>query len=440
MNQDISRDDLKQWEDNFRSGKSNTFLQNSLVRHDLKEVYADRHLMQAAQMCFPEEPKIGDVMAQKQSGRCWIFAALNVLRSRVIDHKGMDSSFRFSVPYLYFYDKLERANFFLERILRDRGMDKEGKIDRSLFYYPVGEGGQWYMVKDLIEKYGLVPEISMPETYHSENTQQFCSVINKIVRNGAVQLIHMMDEEKAEKELNEKKAEIMYSVYKLLCSCLGTPPSEFTYEYKDAKGEYHVLRMTPRQFADEFCECRLGDYVYVVDTPGKNRPYHRMFTLKDCGSVWGKRGTYYNLPMEEIKPLLRAQLAAGETIWFGCDCANDMDRASGIMMDRLYDYQGLFEVDYELSKEEMLDYCESGSNHDMVIAAVKETEPGHYVWKVENSWGTEVGMQGRYLMDDSYLERYAFQFVIHKKYLNEKQLSELEQDPVALPANDPMGI
>lgn len=440
MNQNISYDDLKQWEENFKSERSNTFLQNSLVRHDLKEVYADRDLMLVNQMCFSDEPKIGDVMAQKQSGRCWIFAALNVLRSRMINNKNMDSEFRFSVPYLYFYDKLERANFFLERILRNRGLNKEGEIDRSLFCYPVGEGGQWYMVKDLIEKYGLVPETCMPETYHSENTQQFCAVINKIVRNGAVQLIHMMDGGKSEEELEDKKAEIMYSVYKLLCSCLGNPPSEFTYEYKDTEGEGHILRMTPKQFAEGFCECRLDDYVYVVDTPGKNRPYHKTFTLEDCGSVWGKRGIYYNLPMKEIKPLLLAQLSAGETIWFGCDCANDMDRASGVMIDRLYDYRGLFDVKYELTKEEMLDYCESGSNHDMVIAAVKETKPEHYVWKVENSWGTKVGMEGRYLMDDSYLERYTFQFVIHKKYLSERQLSELEQKPIVLPRNDPMGI
>lgn len=382
MNQNITNENVRQWESNFKADKSNQFLQNSLIRHDLKEVYADRNRMQANQMCFPKEPEIGDVMAQKQSGRCWIFAALNVLRSQIIRDKKMNPGFHLSVPYLYFYDKLERANFFLERILKDKGLNKEGQIDRSLFYYPVGEGGQWYMIKDLVEKYGLVPEECMPETYHSENTQQFCAVINKIVRNGAVQLLHMMEDGNKKEEILEKKSEILNSVYKLLCSCLGTPPSEFVYEYKDKEGEYHVVKTTPKQFAEEFCGCRLNDYVYVVDVPGKNRPYHRTFTLENCGSVWGKKGIYYNLSMEEIKPMLLAQLEAGETIWFGCDCANDMDRAGGVMIDGLYDYRGLFDIKYEMTKEEMLNYCESGSNHDMVIAAVKETESGHYVWKV----------------------------------------------------------
>lgn len=440
MNQSISNENLEQWKSSFKADKANQFLQNSLARHDLKEVYANKELMSANQMCFPKEPEIGDVMAQKQSGRCWIFAALNVLRSQMIRDKKMRPGFRLSVPYLYFYDKLERANFFLERILKDKGLNKDGQIDRSLFYYPVGEGGQWYMIVDLVEKYGLVPAECMPETYHSENTQQFCAVINKLVRNGAVQLLHLTEQGKPEEEIMEKKSEVMNSVYKLLCCCLGNPPSEFTYEYKDKEGEYHVVNATPKQFAEEFCGCRLSDYVYVTDVPGKNRPYHKTFTLENCGSVWGKKGLYYNLSMEEIKPMLIAQLEEGETIWFGCDCMNDMDRAGGVMIDGLYDYKGLFDVKYDMTKEEMLDYCESGSNHDMVIAAVKETSPGHYVWKVENSWGIQAGMQGRYVMDDSYLEKYAFQFVINKKYLSPEMLAELEQEPIVLPGNDPMGI
>ncbi|MCI8639326.1 MAG: hypothetical protein HFG41_09350 [Coprococcus sp.] len=443
MKQEISRDVLQHWEDSFKEERVNYFLRNALVKHDLKDVYTDRDLLQSNQMCFPEETKIGDVMAQKQSGRCWMFAVLNVLRSKVIRERKMKPEFRFSVPYLYFYDKLERANYSLERILKEKGMDERGKIDRSLFSCPVGEGGQWYLFVNLAEKYGLVPEECMPETYHSENAQQFWLVINRIVRNDAVQLLHMMDAGKPERELMEKKEEILSSVYKLLCCCLGCPPSEFIYEFKDTEGTYHQLNMTPRQFAEEFCGCgcsHLNEYVYVINMPGKDRPYHKTFTLKNLGNVWGKRGIYYNLSMEEIKPLLLSILEEGETVWFGCDCMNDMDRESGVMTDGLYDYKGLFDVSYEMSKEEMLDYCESSPNHDMVIVAVKEKTPGYHVWKVENSWGVQAGMQGRYLMDDSYLEKYAFQFVIHKKYLSREMLAELGQEPIVLSDKDLMGI
>ena len=152
-----------------------------------------------------------------------------------------------------------------------------------------------------------------------------------------------------------------------------------------------------------------------------------MFTIENGGNMWEKQGKYYNISMKEIKPLLLAQLADGETLWFGCDCINDMDRASGIMIDGLYDYKNMFGIEYNMSREEMLNYCESGAYHDMVISAVKETFPGHYVWKVENSWGSQVGINGRYVMDDSFLEKYTFQFVIHKKHFNEEQLEELRQ-------------
>lgn len=440
MKKDITWEKLKNWRGDFESDPMAKYLQNSLVRHDLKEVYTNRDALLVNQLCFPDNPKIGDVMAQKQSGRCWMFAELNVLRSELMRKKEMPETFRFSVPYLYFFDKLERANFFLERILMNKGRNAQGEIDRFMFYSPLGEGGQWYMMVNLIEKYGMVPERCMPETYHSENTQQFCAVLNKIVRNGAVQIINNMESGADEMVLLQIKEKCLASVYEVLCGCLGTPPEKFRYEYKDTKGEYHMLEMTPQEFANDFCECHFDDYVYVVDVPGKNRPYHKTFTLENCGNIWGKNGLYYNLSMEEIKPMLLAQLADGETIWFGCDCMNDMDRASGMMIDGLYDYQGLFGVEYELSREEMLDYCESGSNHDMVISAVKETSPGHYVWKVENSWGSQVGIGGRYVMDDSFLEKYAFQFVINKKHMTETQLFELEQEPIVLKSNDPMGI
>lgn len=440
MEKNITLEKINAWKEEFKSDKMSKYLQNSLVRHDLKEVYANRDAFLVNQLCFPENPPIGDVMAQKQSGRCWMFAALNVLRSEMIRKKNMPETFRFSVPYLYFYDKLERANFFLERILIDKGRNADGQIDRARFYSPAGEGGQWYQMVDLIEKYGLVPEACMPETYHSENSQQFCSVLNKIIRHGAVQLIQEMDNGADEKQLADMKDNCLSSVYKLLSECLGTPPEHFRYEYKDSNGSYQKIEMTPLEFAKDFCECHLDDYVYVVDVPGKERPYHRTFTLENSGNVWGKKGIYYNISMKEIKPMLLTQLSDNETIWFGCDCMNDMDRASGMMIDGLYDYKGLFNVSYNMTREEMLDYCESGSYHDMVISAVKETNPGHYVWKVENSWGGQVGIGGRYVMDDSFLEKYAYQFVINKKYFSKEQLSELNQEPIVLPGNDPMGI
>lgn len=440
MEKNITLEKINGWKQKFESNKMSKYLQNSLTRHDLKEVYTNRDALLVNQLCFPENPPIGDVMAQKQSGRCWMFAELNVLRSEMIRKKNMPETFRFSVPYLYFYDKLERANFFLERILIDKGMDKNGQIDRSRFFSPAGEGGQWYQMADLIEKYGLVPEACMPETYHSENTQQFCSVLNKIIRNGAVQLIREMNHNSDENTLATIKEQCLSSVYDLLSKCLGTPPDKFRYEYKDAKGVYQKLEMTPLEFANDFCECHFEDYVYIVDVPGKNRPYNKTFTLENCGNIWGKKGLYYNLSIQEIKPLLLAQLADNETIWFGCDCINDMDRASGMMIDELYDYKGLFGLEYNMTREEMLDYCESGAFHDMVISAVKETAPGHYVWKVENSWGNQVGVGGRYVMDDSFLEKYAFQFVINKKHLSQEQLQELEQEPIILAGNDPMGI
>ena len=48
---------------------------------------------------------------QKQSGRCWIFACLNMMRIPFMKKYNLDE-FEFSQTYLFFWDKVYFKHFF----------------------------------------------------------------------------------------------------------------------------------------------------------------------------------------------------------------------------------------------------------------------------------------------------------------------------------------
>lgn len=441
MKRTIEHEQIRRWDEAFFEDRSNIFFQNTLLQNSMKECTRNHETEIQSLICFPHEIGTGCIQAQNHSERCWLFAALNFLRAKTIPEKNLPDSFTFSVNYLAFWDKLEKSNMFLDRVIQ-AGDDIFSKDwGKNLLRHPVQEGGQWFMFCSLIKKYGIVPGEIMPETYHSMESNELHRYLNRILRNDAHILLSDLAKGKDPEYLNKTKENMLADIYRILCCTLGTPPQRFTYEYYDKDGIYHSLpAMTPLQFCQAFTFQNPDDYVCIVDAPGRNRNYHQVYTVAHYGNMpEGQMPLYYNLDISEVKPLLVRQLKDGESIWFGCDCLNMMDRKKGIMSDRLYDSDKIFKLHYDMSKADLLDFGESSPNHDMVIAGFKELEDGSYCWKVENSWGEGSGQKGFYFMDDSYLEKYAFQFMIHKKHLSPKQLEELKTEPLILDFDDPLG-
>lgn len=441
MNNTIELDTIEVWRKDFREYSMGKYLQNALMNNELKSITTNVEAVKESQLCFPDLIQTGTILAQKQSGRCWIFSALNVVRVQAMKKKELRPDFAFSPTYLYFWDKLEKSNFFLEEVISGGRDFIEGLDGRRLMMYPAGESGQWFMFANLVKKYGLVPMEIMPETVHSTNSSDMVRILGHFLRNAAMQLIHMQEDGVDQECICKRKEEILHNVYQYLCCMLGTPAKEFSYDYKDKNGQFHhIEKITPKEFARDFWGADPDDYVCIANAPGRYRPYHKTFTLKHFGNVLdGNRSLYYNLEMEEVKKLLLKQLEDGESIWFGSDCMNMMDRWKGVMHDELYNHDELFSLDYQMTKGEMLDCWESSPNHNMVIIGHKEYQDGRRYWKVENSWGCEAGQNGYYIMNEGYLERYASEFIIHKKHLSEEQLKELAQEPIVLPSNDVLG-
>ena len=200
---------------------------------------------------------------QKQSGRCWVFAGLNVLRE-IIGKKYNIDSFEFSQSYVAFYDKLEKVNFILEKLIELRNKAEDDRVLLWILDGGIADGGQWDMLVNVIEKYGLVSKNAMPETFISGSTREVNYLINAIIRKFNEQV----REAKNIKLARELKEKTMKDVYNLLTTCYGVPPSKFNFEYVDKNKEYHIIKdVLPLEFYKNYVGDTLKDYVSIINAP-----------------------------------------------------------------------------------------------------------------------------------------------------------------------------
>lgn len=374
---------------------------------------------------------------QKSSGRCWIFAGTNVLRE-VLGKKINVNDIELSQNFVSFYDRFEKINYLLEAIIELKDAKHDDRTLAHLLQNGVGDGGQWDMFVSIIKKYGVVPKSVYGETYQSSNTRGMNYVINNSIKKFAA----FVRKNKDNLEIVAKeKEELLNKLYEFMCTCLGKPTEKFDFEYVDKDNKYHrELDLTPKSFYEKFIGVDLDEYVSVINAPTSDKPYYNNFTVKYLGNVVGGNDIkYLNLPIEELKELCLKQLKDNEPVWFGCDCGKYGDRTTGVWDEESYDYLNAFDIDMKVDKEDMLDYYVSAMNHAMVITGVCLKGEKATKWKIENSWGTEPGNKGYYLMSDSWYDSFVYQIVINKKYLSDKQLKALEKKTIELDPWDPMG-
>lgn len=275
------------------------------------------------------------------------------------------------------------------------------------------------MIVSLFQKYGVVPKSVMPESANSSNSRDLNNYLNKLLRKDAVVLRKMVAQGETLDAIEEKKEEMLESIYNFLAISLGTPPKEFDFEYRDEEKNYHLDRgLTPQIFYDKYIGVKLDDYVSVINAPTKDKPFNRSYTVEMLGNVvGGKEVKYLNVDMETFKKLAIAQLEEGESVWFGCDVGQSSTRTSGIMALDAYSMDDLFDTDFTMTKAERLDFGESLMTHAMVLTGVDLVDGQSTKWKVENSWGEKVGKNGFFVMSDAWMDEYTYQIVVRKDLL-----------------------
>ncbi len=431
---------LAEFRDGFAANPTNKIAQNAVVRTSIDEVALDHALAVATEHSFSHKLDDWKVTNQRQSGRCWMFAGLNLFRVGAMRKMGL-KEFEFSQNHTMFWDKLERANYFFEAMIENADRPLDDRTVAFLLNELIGDGGQWNMFVNLVKKHGVVPQALMPETQSSSETRKMNALVRAKLREGAKILRELHASGAGAEEVRARKDEELRTIHRMLCIHLGTPPERFTWQWTDKDNAFHRdEETTPQEFAARYITLPLDEYVCLVHDPRATSPYGRTFTVEYLGNVVGGESVkYLNIEIEQMKALAQRALVGGEPVWFGCDVGKQMERKRGIWDKDLFGYGALYGTDFGLDKAGRLEYHESLMTHAMLFTGVDVVDGRARRWRVENSWGDENGQQGYYSMNDSWFDEYTFEIAARRDMLPAELRAALDQEPIVLPAWDPMG-
>ncbi len=382
------------------------------------------------------EPGITD---QAGSGRCWLFAGLNVFSPTAMAALGL-KKFQFSQEYLTFWDKMEKANMFLEEIIRLRDQSPFDRELQLVIEDPFGDGGWWQYTTDLIDKYGVVPKSAMPATKQSASTGRINKLASTKLRAFASELRTMAKAGSSVKELRARKDEMLGDIYTLLVYAYGEPPKTFTFRYEKDSTITEPKEYTPQTFYEETLGGHLPKVAVLMDNPVK--AYDTLYQFEGARNMADQKDlVVLNMPIERIKQYCKQALLDSEAVWFACDVGPYNYRDSGIMEMNIYDYATTLGMDFDLSKKDRIQYGDSDPNHAMTLVGVDTTADGSPAkWLVENSWGEKLGKKGYWYMYNDWFDQFVYLAVIRYDRLTPEDQARMKQKPVELPMWEPFNM
>jgi len=436
----ITPEMLSKIKSGYQNTPENKALRNAIVANDINNLAANADNSTAFDDHFSNKVNSKAVTDQKSSGRCWMFTGMNVMRSKAIAKHNLPADFQFSQAYTFFWDQLEKSNLFLQAILDHRVRSMEDKYVEWLFKNPIGDGGQFTGVADLVTKYGLVPKDVMPETFSSNSTSRMSNILSLKLREFGLELRDMANNKSTtEQMLQDRKTEMLKTIYRILVMTIGEPPTEFTWTQRDASGKaVSTDTYTPQSFFKKFVNEDFSKYYMIMNDP--TREYYKVYEIEYDRHVYdGKNWVYLNLPMDEIAPIAIASIKDSTMMYFSCDVGKFLDRDKGWLDVNNYDYASLFGTSFNMTKKQRVATFASGSSHAMTLCAVDLDANGKPLkWMVENSWGSSYGHNGFLIMTNEWFNEYMFRVVVEEKYIPAKIKTLIKQKPIMLPPWDPM--
>ncbi len=424
----------------FEKDPSYRLMQNVVAQHDVNDVALDRTIVTGAEHTFSHVLDDWSTTHQGQSGRCWLFAGLNLLRVDAM--KAMNvKDFEFSQSYLMFWDKLERANYLLESFIDTVDRPLSNRTVAWLLHDPLPDAGQWDMFVNLVTKHGVVPKITMPETESSMNTARMNSILYYHLRQGAVRIRSLHSSRASAEAMWAVKHDALKIIYRILCIHLGTPPEHFMWQWTDKEGRFHRNgETTPLEFARTYVGSNTESSICLVHDPRETSPTGRTFTIDHLGNVVGGRPVkYLNVDIDLMKQVTLNLLSDGKPVWMGCDTEKQSHTKLGLWDARLFDYPRVYGIDFSLTKAQRLDYHQTQMTHAMLFTGVDVVGDTPRRWRVENSVGDEGGDKGFFLMNDSWFDEYVFEIAVDRDCVPDELRPALDLEPIVLPPWDPMG-
>ncbi|THU87711.1 peptidase C1B, bleomycin hydrolase [Dendrothele bispora CBS 962.96] len=450
----LTLSNIASWEDQISADSKAQLARTVLVHSDIRDVLVSRQSRITTTHIFNHEIdfKTGPITNQKSSGRCWLFATTNVLRYDIMKKLKL-KEFQLSQSYLFFWDKLNKSNYYLELMIENAELPIDDRVVNHLSGDLISDGGQWDMAVNLLENYGIVPQTVYPESTHSSLSAPLNTLLKTKLREDALALRKLSTELKASSmsaqtvtvALRAEKEKQMKEIYKIMTAVLGVPPmpnEKFVWEYYDADGKVGRWEGTPLEYYKAFSSKHYPakDSFSLVNDPRND--YSQLITIDKLGNFWGgRRILYVNTEIENMKAAVIKMIKAGVPVFFGCDVGQSSERLAGLMNTTLFNYEATFDITLGLTKAQRLQTNESAMTHAMVISGVHLDADGKPVrYKVENSWGDAPGNQGYFVMTDDWFNEFVYQVVVPKSLAPKELVAVYEKGTAkVLPPWDPMG-
>lgn len=433
----LSQDNLTAWTEEINSDPTLRLASTLAVNSNVSDTLLRRESKTAntsGVFSHTVKPEGAPRMNQKSSGRCWLFAATNTLRIPLMAKYNLENV-ELSPAFLFFYDKLEKANFFLEQIVKTADEPVDSRIVQHLLTDPVSDGGQYGMFANIVSKYGLVPMSAYGESASTESSRILNELVTTLLRQYAEELRSAV---KAKKDVKRLQQQQIKQIHQLLVLFLGPPPTEFDWEFVDKDSKFHSLKgLTPKQFYSEVIGDDASQSVSLLNDPRNEygRPVHvqKLGNVVEAGEV-----TYFNSEIDVLAEKAIERIKANKPVFFGTHTPIYHHNKTGIIDTKIWDYE-LLGFKPTQSKADRLRYHQSLMTHAMTLVGVHLDAKGKPIrWKVENSWGKDQGKEGYYTMTHDFFKEYVYQVVVDKSEVPEI-VDKLNDEPIELEPWDPCG-
>ncbi|GAW01779.1 peptidase C1B bleomycin hydrolase [Lentinula edodes] len=450
----VSLQNVSSWESDISHDPKARLARTVLSHSDIRDALVSRKATVATTHIFNNEIdfKTGPITNQKSSGRCWLFATTNVLRYEVMKKLKL-KDFQLSQSYLFFWDKLNKSNYYLELMIENADLSVDDRVISHLSGDLISDGGQWDMAVNLLETYGVVPQSVYPESFHSSLSSPLNALLKTKLREDALILRKLVVDMKAAgasaqatvSATRAEKEKLMKEIYTIMTAALGVPPlpdATFTWEYYDENDQAGTWSGTPLEYYKTFAAKPYSakDSFSLINDPRNS--YSQLITIEKLGNIWGGRPVLYvNTEIEIMKATVIKMVKAGVPVFFGCDVGKSSERNLGLMDTTLFQYEDTFDITLGLTKAQRLEIGESAMTHAMVISGVHLDANGKPVrYKVENSWGEVPGNKGYFVMTDEWFNEFVYQVVVPKSLAPKDLVTVFEGgNAKVLPPWDPMG-
>ena len=426
---EIELSNIKEFSKIYNKNINNKNIEKQIKQYGLDKICINKKIIDENPPIFNLELEETKRYDQKDSLRCWAFSGINVIKRNMADNLNMDiMKFELSDNFITFFHRLEKANTTYEKIITTKTTDLDKIVNKNILRDPVEEVGNWQTFVGIVKKYGLVPMKVMPITFEGKSATKVTNLFSEIVRSNAITLLNLKNQNKNIEELRKEKLKMLADNYEFLSKVYGEPTETFNYNYTNKNGTNISLKnMTPNQFVEKFLTIDIENFVFISNVPKKNRKYGEK--LKNPTSININKMKYtefLHLSSKELKDLSIKQLKDNIPVMVGIYIRKFADKTSGVLDTRLYDYKNL--VKYKnLNKENGMIIGDINLHHWMTITGVQIEEGIPKRWKVEDSYGNKEKVNGYYIMNDNYFDKYVFTVIINKKYLSKKQLELYNQ-------------